>query len=273
MTLGNMRANGVRSLAVSCWQRHHSCNRMQGDYAGGRWPVKLFVAAIAVCALILIRQSSAQDAPANAQTQQASHQEADSDKSFVAFWRWTTHDPVAFYTFVLAALTGVLSVSTIGLWIVTWRGVRSQSRDTEILERAYLSVEPGGLSPHHDRGDRVVSRVIFHNVGHLPARNVRWYGTGRTSGEDFELAEPFPGKLVLPPGAITTQRVATTFVKEIGNHFFVWGIVTYEDGFGNSRFTRFCHIYITKAYIGVDAPAFTIPGELAELHEHGNDAN
>jgi hypothetical protein len=23
MTLGNMRANGVRSLAVSCWQCHH----------------------------------------------------------------------------------------------------------------------------------------------------------------------------------------------------------------------------------------------------------
>jgi hypothetical protein len=46
------------------------------------------------------------------------------------FWRWTTHDAVAAYTAVLA-------ISTIGLWIVTMRGIRNQRRDTEILQRAY----------------------------------------------------------------------------------------------------------------------------------------
>jgi hypothetical protein len=33
MTLGNMRAQGVRSLSVSCWQCHHG-----GVLSVDRWP-------------------------------------------------------------------------------------------------------------------------------------------------------------------------------------------------------------------------------------------
>jgi ATP/ADP translocase len=36
-----------------------------------------------------------------------------------AVWHWTTHDPVSFYTAVLA-------LSTIALWIVTWQGIRKR---------------------------------------------------------------------------------------------------------------------------------------------------
>src|SRR5687768_7316381 len=35
------------------------------------------------------------------------------------FWNWTTHDPVAFYTSLLALFTLVLGGSTIGLWVQT----------------------------------------------------------------------------------------------------------------------------------------------------------
>src|SRR5262245_6096883 len=65
-----------------------------------------------------------------------------------AVWHWTTDDPVSFYTAILA-------VSTIALWIVTWRGIRRQSKDTRTLERAYVNVEPGGLTAHRDRDDRL----------------------------------------------------------------------------------------------------------------------
>jgi hypothetical protein len=41
------------------------------------------------------------------------------------------------------AFDGVLAVSTIGLWA---RGVRTQAADTRILQRAYLGVEPAGIS-------------------------------------------------------------------------------------------------------------------------------
>jgi hypothetical protein len=190
----------------------------------------------------------------------------------IAFWRWTTHDPVAFYTSVLAVFTGVLSISTIGLWIVTARGVRNQTRDTEIVQRAYVSVEPGGLTAHRDRDDRLHTTVIFRNVGHLPARNVRWYGTfGNPDGEHFPVKEPTSGKIVLPPGTASTQRVGTVFIDKLQNSLFVWGIVTYDDGFGNQRFTRFCHVYGTKNII--NRLGATLPAENAELHEYGNDAD
>jgi hypothetical protein len=122
------------------------------------------------------------------------------------FWHWTTHDPVAFYSFVL-------SISTIALWFVTWRGLRNQTCETRILQRAYVSVEPGGVRPHVDRPDRVNCYVIFRNVGHLPARNVRWYGkSGRpeTHGngdDDFVPGDLFPGRIVLAPGSLSCQPV------------------------------------------------------------------
>jgi hypothetical protein len=43
MTLGNMRANGVLSIAVSCWQCHHEavlstrCGIVGADARPNRW--------------------------------------------------------------------------------------------------------------------------------------------------------------------------------------------------------------------------------------------
>jgi hypothetical protein len=45
------------------------------------------------------------------------------------FWEKASCDPTAYFTLWLVAFTGVLAVSTIGLWIVTWRGSTSQARD------------------------------------------------------------------------------------------------------------------------------------------------
>jgi hypothetical protein len=76
---------------------------------------------------------------------------------------------------------------------------------------------------------------------------------------------------VLPPGTASLQRIGTVFTKDLRNNFFVWGIVTYDDGFGNERFTRFCHVYSTKNIIG--ELGVTLPAENARLYEYGNDAN
>jgi hypothetical protein len=37
------------------------------------------------------------------------------------FWEKAGCDPTAYFTLWLVAFTGVLAVSTIGLWIVTWQ--------------------------------------------------------------------------------------------------------------------------------------------------------
>jgi hypothetical protein len=110
---------------------------------------------------------------------------------------WKPDDPVSLYTLVLSVFTGFLVVVTGGLIWVGARQVRltkdiadRQTRDTEILQRAYISVESGGLVPHHDRDDRVMCAVTFRNVGHLPARKVRWYGTVWPDGRMAEYASP-----------------------------------------------------------------------------------
>jgi hypothetical protein len=235
------------------------------------------VAATAIWATVFIWQSSAQRGPNNSETQQTTQQEKPANNPLVAFWRWTTHDPVAFYTSVLALFTAVLGISTIGLWIVTARGVRNQTRDTEIIQRAYISVEPNGITPHYNKGDRVVASVIFRNVGHLPARNVRWYGKiekrGFSFGDDYEsfpTDEPFEGKIVLPPGTQTSVELGAITTEILGTMAFIWGIVTYDDGFGKTRYTRFCHRYRTRH---LTAETFNLSGRDAALHRYGNDAN
>jgi hypothetical protein len=45
------------------------------------------------------------------------------------FWEKADCDPVAYFTLWLVGFTGVLAISTIGLWVVTWRSGVRQSRD------------------------------------------------------------------------------------------------------------------------------------------------
>jgi hypothetical protein len=46
-----------------------------------------------------------------------------------SFWEKARCDPVAYFTAWLVGFTGVLSISTIGLWWVTWQGSKQQSGD------------------------------------------------------------------------------------------------------------------------------------------------
>ena len=47
------------------------------------------------------------------------------------FWEKASCDPTAYFTLWLVAFTGVLAVSTIGLWIVTWRAGNRQSHEMQ----------------------------------------------------------------------------------------------------------------------------------------------
>jgi hypothetical protein len=183
----------------------------------------------------------------------------------------TWDDPVAFYTLVLAVFTFILGASTIGLWVSTAKGIRNQSRDTHILERAYLSVEPGGFGPTYDRGDRVYAKIVIRNVGHLPARNIIWSAKGGSvTPEDNPVDEPTGKGVVLPPGGTMKLVAATIFIESIRKSVSVWGLIRYDDGFGKRRYTRFNHYY--QAALPADA-ADQIPAEGALLAEYGNDAD
>jgi hypothetical protein len=53
---------------------------------------------------------------------------------------------------------------------------------------------------------------------------------------------------------------------------YVWGEVTYTDGFGEPRFTKFCHRYNNQAIIPTSKCGLWIPPEDARYHDHGNEA-
>src|SRR5215470_178565 len=84
----------------------------------------------------------------------------------LAFWVFfglpIYHDPphdIKFPDMLVALFTATLVISTVVIAV-------RQFKDTEILQRAYISVEPDGIL--NSRG-AYVGHVIFHNVGHLPA--------------------------------------------------------------------------------------------------------
>jgi hypothetical protein len=241
--------------------------------------------------------ASAQEHPGNAGAQTEQHK---------SFWQRTTDDPIALYTLVLSVFTGLLVVVTGGL---TWVGARQvsltkdianrQTRDTQILQRAYLSVEPGGVAPYasptttHDPDWRVVAHIRIHNAGHLPARNVNYHFNTEFStdphwseerlthidwSEDYfgqsgetENAVGPVGNNVVPPASAMNQGGPTRLLHEKG-WVYVWGKVTYHDGFVGGRVTRFCHRYNLKRFESNKRGARRIRPKYGRHYERGNDA-
>jgi hypothetical protein len=204
------------------------------------------------------------------------------------FWEKTSCEPTAYFTLWLVAFTGVLAVSTIGLWFVTARGVRSQASDTRILQRAYISIEPGGIGASDDE-TRCHPNIIIRNAGNLPARHVKWVIEWVTDQDNRRTNLPVDetaagGDTTLPPKAEMTQGGKEIPVgpgqneirQQRGLYLYVWGTVFYEDGFGENRFTRFCHRYncrnlerlVENRRIGK-----FIDKEYARFNRVGNDAN
>jgi hypothetical protein len=193
------------------------------------------------------------------------------------FWHWATHDAVA-------AFTGILAISTIGLWTVTSLGIRAQAQDTRVLQRAYISVDPAGIHYMRDDRSKCVAHIEIRNSGNLPASKVKWNireafdkNPNRTH---FGLNESKArGNNTLPPKREMRQGGGTILDLKTDNRLFlyVWGAVYYEDGFENKRVTRFCHRY-TCALVPkpseIPAPDnVVIKGEFARQHRDGNEAD
>ena len=151
----------------------------------------------------------------------------------------------------LALATIVLAASTIGLGVVSVAGIWRQSKETRILQRAYLSANIGGISPFRTieerEGHLVVAHVDITNVGHLPARRVSCCVKIAQSADgeltDFPIADQdLSGSYVLTPGAVTRQGSDSITVTAKG-YVYVWGRMKYLDGFGTQRTTNFCHRY------------------------------
>jgi hypothetical protein len=177
-----------------------------------------------------------------------------------------------------------LGVSGIGLLVsiasavIAYRAKEQTRRHTEILQRAYLSAEPGGLSrpigsPEH--GPHVVlAHVRLANVGHLPARRVSWSAQIKWELDstiiDFPISN-LRGLIALSPGTTTILGTDELTLESDKGFIYVWGQVRFDDGFGQQRFTNFCHRYNRRVLRKLER-GYGIPEEDGRFHEFGNDA-
>jgi hypothetical protein len=212
-------------------------------------------------------------------------------------WEKATTDPVAFFTFWLVISTVGLGVSTVLLWRDTKRTGERQAHDTEILQRAYISVEPHGI---HEMLDMraVLGHVAIKNAGNLPATALSWSIKIKdsASGDDADFTfDVGKGNIVVSPRSESIRgsesflgidelndKCGTNDGRARGQEnpvfIYVWGIVRYHDGFVEGRETRFCHRYnwINRGRVpGGGYPSsgnFHIASAFARVHEHGNGA-
>ncbi len=199
---------------------------------------------------------------------------------------------IAAFSVFLALLAGLLVGIVHQLWMATRRNAQAQKRDTEIIQRAYLSAHPLGVSPF-DAAAYAEGHVGIRNTGRLPARKVRWFIDVATSSDGrrthFPLGE-LSGNNVVHGGAEMRQGGRAAISRQEFQNFhensvwvYVWGTIRYDDGFGNERHIDFCHRYDSSGFsprgagitpqqaLQLGRAALSPDG--ATYHQHGNDAD
>ena len=199
---------------------------------------------------------------------------------------------VAIFSVFLAIFAGLLWAGIHQLQGAIRESVRSHTRDTEIIQRAYLSAYPLGVDPF-DAAANAEGHVGIRNVGHLPARNVRWFIDVTTSSDSrrtqFSIGQ-LSGNNVIHSGSEMKQCGRTAVSRQEFQNFqenniwvYVWGAIHYDDGFGNERHTNFCHRYDARGFspsvAGLSSQQTAQLGRAAIstegmiYHQHGNDAD
>jgi hypothetical protein len=169
----------------------------------------------------------------------------------------------------------------------------------ERQDRAYIAVQPGGINKTQN-GTCAVGDVIIKNVGNIPAHNVSTHArikVGKSKKiKKFDSTDPWnmTERTIHPGDNIRRSSTGNLDIKNIdiaGVYVFVWGVVHYSDGFGNKRFTRFCHRYPGACVQHNDIQSMNGPGGMAAIvrqtrypdelipakyarhHQYGNDAD
>lgn len=154
-----------------------------------------FIAALSVAVMIIVAtilvvlpKNNAKNANANYQPNAVAGDQKNGD----TLLGLSPEDWTAIFTAVLALFTIVLSLSTAGLWIVTWRSEVRQSRHSlkaitlarrsaDVAEKALIAanrpwikvdIQVGGPIFYNVNGVNFTLKYILQNIGHSPATNV-----------------------------------------------------------------------------------------------------
>lgn len=163
--------------------------------------------------------------------------------------------------------------------IATTAAANLAAEENTIRElRAYVSVNPAGVKWTADRS-AWIGHVKIANVGKVPARNVRTWVDAKIKPikevNDFDQPAATQSIGVIQPGVEVIQG-SEQFTFAESDFVFVYGVVNYVDGFGQERWTKFCHRYAGLArevrhgeheYFGGIDPS------IGRQHQWGNDAS
>src|SRR5262249_43558330 len=132
---------------------------------------------------------------------------------------------------------------------------RRQAKDnTKILQRAYLNVRAAGIHMSSDRDD-AVAHVDILNGGNLPATDVKWFIRHDFCSNDNLRIDGINARLVGGPGNVIAPHAKMrqggdpiavgpdALRSQEGLYLYIWGAITYRDGFRRKRKTTFCHRY------------------------------
>lgn len=125
--------------------------------------------------------------------------------------------------------------------------------------RAYVSVlVHSGVYQEREKGFYFEGKPMMLNMGNTPAHNVRYRATADIlpiqipSDFPFPLPERASSAATLGPhqnfimgarvGTFYDDRDVFAIKNATGRALYVWGIITYEDIFGDAHHTKFCQI-------------------------------
>lgn len=182
------------------------------------------------------------------------------------------------------AAIAAVATALVALFTIILAGVgKRQIEDTRILQRAYVTVEAAGIYMLRNRSE-CVAHVEIINSGNLPATAVKWLIRMEKRGDkDWEppsIPDPIEGNNVIPPKGKIRQGSKDRLPVGHGGvtadeaiYLYIWGVVTYADGFGRGRATTFCHRYNCVNFTNNPQWGFAAMGRIhARDNRYGNSA-
>ena len=191
------------------------------------------------------------------------------------FWERTNCDPVAYFTLWLTVFTGILAVSTTGLWVITQFIFRGSEKTSKQQLRAYIFPEEFNMR-RFTVNQRPHIQISLKNAGQTPAWNVRCRFDAEIlpfpSAEDIITDEVQSFGCIGPGGyqslAIELGPLIEADAIAISNRtsaIYVAGRVEYEDAFKRPQWLTF------RAFYG--GPLGPSDNEVMASAPEGNDAS
>jgi hypothetical protein len=156
-----------------------------------------------------------------------------------------------------ALFTGLLTISTIGLWFVTRRGANTAAQALTVLERPWLVHD--ALRIYRERGTERGIRFNIQNIGRSPGFLKSFQGGGKHSMNEIDpetikmciIPMPLLGNVIVQnkPGGqsdIKISSLSDDLIVEIEKgtvKLYNRTIITYADIFGQTHETAFCVRY------------------------------